>query len=838
MMTTTTTTPATTSNIIVDDDGLNKILASDDDGADDDDDMPSVGSVEMTVTCLEESESNRGTTTTTTTTGRQSTMITTTSIHYNDDQQRLHNQLFTTDDDERCRPTSSPVGSSVVQNSNSNSSSGTGSSGGPKKKKESSNNNNQFNRNNSRRNGGGRNRSSSTTTCTLSCITYEAATWFTFVAITMLAIVDRFTTNVWPRQSFIIGSGTAGTDPLTLIPGPWSVMAYDIIARISGRHAICCFNLLLVTRCKSFEYYLANSTFINRHLVDCTNITHANLRLHRWNAIALCVLTIVHVWSILFPCMFHGYSAQVLVGTFEWPLSERKPKGFKDVNVATETMSLQVDDVWRLIEMTLLLGILAPLSVRWLARRWHIGMPLHQFIMIAYFVDIVRRHTHPHSIIFNTPFFVMWMLDKIFQMYWKRSMQPPVYGIPLDNQYMVVVWDANTISRSGMDNGTIPASTTTNNHVAMMNTDMVGPDYYLRLNDSSLLEGRHVFAAFENRLGLRLEEMDSSSSKTKAAGSDSRTSNSCSSNSINKDKKAAAAAAAASWSAATVIRVFDNKRKPRLGAKDPISHTQRMFQKIIPNQQHQQQPQLDLNVWGPMPGEMSHHIKYTLLTLLSSGGGAAAAAAGPIVLVGAGSGIGYMLDALQYYYQSGAACCCTESQSSSSPLSSSTSSSAKRHNSNFAFKILFTTRSASLFRWVEQMVGKIVRHGECFVTDANGGGDDDENITNKNGPSSSNNNINSNKKKSAKIVLALTGTAAASAAKGTTTEHVDLEESNITTDISPRIVLSQQFGRLDFYDEIPIGSTVFCQGGAELKNCVKNACRVQRARWFFGQGGS
>jgi hypothetical protein len=653
----------------------------------------------------------------------------------------------------------------------------------------------------------------------LSCISYEAATWFIFLAITTLAIVDRFTTNVWPRQSFTIGAGNAGFDPLTLIPGPWSVMAYDIIARISGRHAICCFNLLLVTRCKSLEYFLANSTWINVHLLDCSNIVNANIRLHRWNAIALCILTVVHVWSILFPCFFHGYQAQVLVGTFEWPLSERKPKGFKDVNVATETMSLQVDDVWRLVEMTVMLGIFMPLSVRWLARRWHIGMPLHQFIMVLYFVDIVRRHTHPHSILFNTPFFIMWMLDKVFQMYWKRCIQPSVYRIKLDDQYMVVVWN---ITIDGTSNTILDTNEEANGNTmttltAAAAADMVGPDYYLRLNDSSLLEGRHVFTAFENRLGLRLEDMDDNFTKA-AAGYNSSTSSGNSGSGGNSMTKQGAAADATSvtttttttWSAATVIRVYDNKRVPRLGDKDPISHTQRMLQ-----QETKTNNQLDLNVWGPVPGEISYHVKNALLaavaSVATSGGGGAAS---PVVLVGAGSGIGYMLDALQYYYQSG---CCSSMESSSL----STTTKRQCH-----FKILFTTRSPSLFRWVEQMVGKIVHLGECCMP----------------GSDVSNNDLPKNNK-NAKIVLALTGTTTTAAKSMADDDDLsqrqrDVEESIVTSsDISPRIMLSQQFGRIDFDDEIPMNSIVFCQGGIDLKNSLQKSCRVKQASWFFGRGG-
>lgn len=86
-----------------------------------------------------------------------------------------------------------------------------------------------------------------------------------------------------------------------------------------------------------------------------------------------------------------------VLGTFEWPLSERTPSEFKDADPEIEMMSLRGDDVFRMFEMTVLLAVLLPLSVRWLATRWRIGMKIHQFVTVIYFVDIVRCHFHPHS---------------------------------------------------------------------------------------------------------------------------------------------------------------------------------------------------------------------------------------------------------------------------------------------------------------------------------------------------------------------------------------------------------------------------------------------------------
>ena len=56
-------------------------------------------------------------------------------------------------------------------------------------------------------------------------ISYKSILWFLHISITALAVIDRFTTNAWPRQMFSIGAGSAGSDRITgFKPGPWSVV--------------------------------------------------------------------------------------------------------------------------------------------------------------------------------------------------------------------------------------------------------------------------------------------------------------------------------------------------------------------------------------------------------------------------------------------------------------------------------------------------------------------------------------------------------------------------------------------------------------------------------------
>jgi len=298
------------------------------------------------------------------------------------------------------------------------------------------------------------------------------------------------------------------------------------------------------------EQWLASS-WIAKHFVDCSNIVTVNLRAHKWNGIVLCILTLIHVWSILLPCLTHKWNAQVVPGIFEWPLSERTPPGFKDANPDTKTMSLQVDDVFRMVEMTLLLGVLVPLSVKWMASNWYLGIHVHRFVTVLYFVDIVRRHSHPHSWVLNTPIFVIWILDKIWSLAWRRIRKNEVVRKEISKDYIILYW--NDIENYGV----------TGNFA-------VGSNYLMKLYPSSSLETLHPFTAFHNRAGIF-------------------------------DFMAADKSRSVNFTHASVIRVFDNDRLPFLGG-DSKSHTSRLAKETLES----------LSIWGPFQGGMTALIPQLL----------------------------------------------------------------------------------------------------------------------------------------------------------------------------------------------------------------------------------
>lgn len=350
---------------------------------------------------------------------------------------------------------------------------------------------------------------------------YEPCVWSVFVLLVALAVADRFSLNAWPRDAHAIGAGPAGRDfRPALKPGPWTVKVYDVVARVTGRYSILAFNLLLLTSMRAAAAALAESPRLAA-VLDTAALFRANHRIHAANGVALAVLTLVHVWSILLPPVCSGWRARVVRGVFEFPLSERKPPGLSDVDAAAETVHLQVDDVFRIVEMSLLLALVLPLSLRLIASRYHIGLHVHRAVAVVFFVDIVRRHTHPHSWFLNTPVFVAWLVDHAVAARWRRH-TPHVRRRLLSDDYMLLFWDAPRPPPRP-----------------------VAPKYYLRLHDSPLAEPAHAFTALHNRCGLAL------------AGRDA-------------------------WSVCLIVRTFRARRVPRLARADDRSHTRRVADAVCP----------------------------------------------------------------------------------------------------------------------------------------------------------------------------------------------------------------------------------------------------------------
>lgn len=319
-------------------------------------------------------------------------------------------------------------------------------------------------------------------------VTYEGLFWSVFLPLTAWWILDRFFGNAWPRDSFtypvsVRGETSFGGDRRSksgwgpkLKEGPWAVKLYDVVARISGRFTIVGLNALVFVYMHTLHFWMMENL---SEIIDFTDV-RARHRIHARVGWAVVVATLVHVWSILFPCVAHGYDAEIKPGTFDLPLSERKPPGFHDVDADARKVMLQMDDVWRLGEMTVLFCVVLPLTLRWYETRYRSALKLHQTMFIAYFVDIWRRHTHPHSWVLNTPVFAAWLADLAIGHRWRR-IDATVGRVAISDDYHFVCWKH--------DDPPPPRR-------------VVAPLYYLKLKTQALWDRAHPFSAFANHAGI------------------------------------------------------------------------------------------------------------------------------------------------------------------------------------------------------------------------------------------------------------------------------------------------------------------------------------------------
>ena len=150
--------------------------------------------------------------------------------------------------------------------------------------------------------------------------------------------------------------------------------------------------------------------------------------------------------------MFSGYDLIVNPGYFVWPLSEAAPAGFKQADVEAKLMMMQVDDVYRLIMIYVLLGPIIFLSVQWMAGNYRFGIRLHQFVGFMYFIDICRRHSHPHCWVYNFPCFIAWILDLVWGHFYLHQ-RTSVKRIMISENYMFIYFKSLvTVSEKSIGN--------------------------------------------------------------------------------------------------------------------------------------------------------------------------------------------------------------------------------------------------------------------------------------------------------------------------------------------------------------------------------------------------
>ena len=322
-------------------------------------------------------------------------------------------------------------------------------------------------------------------------VSYERFFWVLFTITTVLWVVDRFTTNYWPRQSFGKDMLGVGFDKIPLKDGPAGVKMYDILARISGRASICTMNALFVTMMHTSYNYISDK---NIPFIDMHGWQEVNSRIHTIMGWGTAVMMVPHVWSVFFPVIFNGwrtvYFAPPSKTILLFPISEWK-FNCPTVNNDDQSICFNTDNLGRLIGMTFIFCILFPLSrmkkllsYNFVACKW-----LHIICAAAYAIDIIRRRSHPHSWVLNMPVVVMYITDRLAAWYLYRS-EPCeiVQRLVLDNSYYVLFWKSRSKRQAD---------------------SRIGDVYWLRAADTSIVERYHPFTCIHNH-GFGMPEAESS----------------------------------------------------------------------------------------------------------------------------------------------------------------------------------------------------------------------------------------------------------------------------------------------------------------------------------------
>ena len=167
--------------------------------------------------------------------------------------------------------------------------------------------------------------------------------------------------------------------------------------------------------------------------------------------------------------------------------------------------------------------------------------------------------------------------------------------------------------------------------------DTISPEYYLRLIDSELFERAHVVSGFQRKIGsLELPGVPTTS--------------------IGHH-----------WTSAVIMRVYHSKRKFALPKTDKVSHTHRIAGHTDAN---------PLYIWGPFTTDMSRQIHEAMHDITAPG-------MVQLCLVGSGSGICFLIDAIQEFVDLGM-------------------------DGAQSLCVLYTCRDGQLFRYVTRLIESIL----------------------------------------------------------------------------------------------------------------------------------
>ena len=131
------------------------------------------------------------------------------------------------------------------------------------------------------------------------------------------------------------------------------------------------------------------------------------------------------------------------------------------------------------------MGPLMWISIKKIKDNYRWGIRIHIFIAIMYFIDIWRRHTHPHSWVINTPMFLYWLFDKYILGTYYGVQKVTFNAFYISKTYMCYYW-------------------TNSRKVANNDFETIGRIYNVRNAKENKIrsERKHPFTCFSKREDL------------------------------------------------------------------------------------------------------------------------------------------------------------------------------------------------------------------------------------------------------------------------------------------------------------------------------------------------
>eukprot|EP01084_Bolivina_argentea_P074877 135813_1 len=262
-------------------------------------------------------------------------------------------------------------------------------------------------------------------------IDYETLQWIFIVFFTLIAVIDRFTVNLWPLWV---------DSPGPTIPGNFGVSCYTLISWISGRMMLVSSSYIFLFECWTFFNWLVEQKYVNKY-IKIGDIHQANSKLHYyvgWIFIGIPVL--LHVWSIVWAACF-PMNDVFLYDTWMRPNDPETGKSIPFFDSTINLLSLGINDVYRIVSTSISFFILIPYSIIYWFRNhnWSIAQWVHLLGAMIYTVDLIRMYSHPHCWFFNVPFIAWWMIDRLYGIFfYRRCIANIVRKIHLDKEYVIL----------------------------------------------------------------------------------------------------------------------------------------------------------------------------------------------------------------------------------------------------------------------------------------------------------------------------------------------------------------------------------------------------------------